>query len=100
MPPAKNTPTTDSKPPPRRTSSFEDLNATIERVAPDVLELLRDGVPRNTATIVAALLDRHAKEDVKRAIARLSVLGQLDLQGSRYTLPAAGAGHAGRQEAT
>jgi hypothetical protein len=33
--------------------------------------------------------DRHPKPDVKRAIARLSVLGRLDLQGSRYTLPAA-----------
>ncbi len=73
---------------PRPTSS-DDVNAAIERVAPDVLALLGDGVPRNTATIVAALADRHPKQDVKRAIARLSVLRQLDLQGSRYTLPAA-----------
>ena len=74
--------------PPRATSS-EDINVMIERVAPDVLALLADGVPRNTAAIVAALADRHPKPDVKRAIARLSVLGRLDLQGSRYTLPAA-----------
>ena len=32
-----------------------ELNATIERVAPDVLALLADGVPRTRATVVAAL---------------------------------------------
>jgi hypothetical protein len=74
--------------PPRLTSS-DDVHAAIERVAPDVLALLADSVPRNTATIVAALADRHPKPDVKRAIARLSVLGRLDQKGSRYTLPAA-----------
>ena len=74
--------------PPRLTSS-DDLNAMIERVAPDVLALLGDGVPRDEAAIVAALADRHAKADVKRAIARLSVLGRLELQGSRYTRPVA-----------
>ena len=72
---------------PRLTSS-DDVNAMIERVAPDVLALLGDGVPRNTATIVKALAEQHPKPDVKRAIARLSVIGRLDLQGSRYTLPA------------
>jgi hypothetical protein len=73
---------------PARLASSADVNAMIERVAPDVLALLADGVPRNRATIVAALVDRHAKEDVKRAIDRLSVLGRLDLKGSRYTLSA------------
>jgi hypothetical protein len=71
-----------------RTTSSKDLNAAIERVAPDVLTLLADGVPRNRATIVKALADRHAKQDVQRALARLAVLGQLEIQGSRYTLPA------------
>ena len=75
-----------------RVTSSDDVNAEIERVAPDVLTLLGDGVPRNTATIVAALVDRHPKQDVKRAIARLAVTGRLDLQGSRYALPAAEAG--------
>jgi hypothetical protein len=42
-----------------RTTSSKDLNAAIERVAPDVLALLADGVPRNTATIVAALAEQH-----------------------------------------
>ena len=32
-----------------------ELNATIERIAPDVLTLLADGVPRRKAAIVAAL---------------------------------------------
>ena len=73
---------------PRATSS-DDLNAAIERVAPDVLALLADGVPRNTATIVKALAERHPKQEVKRAIARLAVTGRLDQRGSRYTLPAA-----------
>ena len=73
---------------PRATSSA-DLNAAIERVAPDVLALLADGVPRNTATIVKARAERHPKPEVKRAIARLAVTGRLDQRGSRYTLPAA-----------
>ena len=54
-----------------------------------MLAPLADGVPRNRAAIVAALAERHPKPDVQRAIARLSVLGQLDQQGSRYTLAAA-----------
>ena len=77
---------------PSRLTSSDDINAMIERVAPDVLALLADGVPRNTATLVKALAERHPKPDVKRAIARLAVLGQLDMRGSRYTLPAAKAG--------
>jgi hypothetical protein len=72
-----------------RTTSSDDLNAAIERITPDVLALLADSVPRNTATIVAALADQHAKQDVQRAIVRLVALGWLEMQGSRYTLPAA-----------
>jgi hypothetical protein len=78
--------------PPRRPSRFTssaDLNAAIERTAPDVLALLGDGVPRAEAAIVTALADRHAKDDVKLTVMRLDVVGRLDLQGSRYTLPAA-----------
>ena len=36
-----------------------ELNAMIERVAPDVLALLADGVPRTKAGIVAAVGNRH-----------------------------------------
>ena len=77
---------------PPRTTTSADLNAMIERIAPDVLALLADGVPRNTATIVAALAERYPKQDVRRAIARLSVLRQLELKDSKYTLPAAETG--------
>jgi hypothetical protein len=73
---------------PSRLVSSDDLNAAIARVAPDVLALLGDGVPRSEAAIVRALANRHPKQDVKRALARLDVLGQLDLQGSRYVLAA------------
>jgi hypothetical protein len=66
-----------------------DLDAAIEQVAPDILALLADGVPRTEAAIIAALAGRHPKDDVKLTVMRLDVIGQLDLQGSRYTLAAA-----------
>jgi hypothetical protein len=71
--------------------SSADLDAAIERITPDVLALLGDGVPRAEAAIVAALADRHPKQDVMLTLMRLDVLGQLVRQGSRYTLPAPGA---------
>jgi hypothetical protein len=80
--------------PPRLLSS-DDLNAAIARVAPDVLALLADGVPRNKGAIMTALADRHPRDDIKRAIARLAVLGQLEEQGGKYELapaPEAGRG--------
>src|SRR5689334_23410906 len=40
-----------------------ELNATIGRVAPDIVVLLADGVPRRKAAIVAALAGRHAAGD-------------------------------------
>ncbi len=77
--------------PPRRPSRFTssaDLDTVIARVTPDVLALLADGVPRTRGTILAALADQHPKDDVRRTVMRLDVVGRLDLQGSRYTLPA------------
>jgi hypothetical protein len=68
--------------------SSADLDAVIERITPDVLALLADGVPRAEAAIVAALADRHAKDEVRLTVMRLDVVGRLDLRGSRYTLPA------------
>ena len=50
-----------------------ELNATIERIAPDVLGLLADGTPRRKAAIVAALAGRHAPEDATLALIRLAV---------------------------
>jgi hypothetical protein len=38
---------------------------------------------------VAALAGRHAKDDVRRTVMRLAVLGQLAMRGSRYSLPVA-----------
>jgi hypothetical protein len=32
---------------------------------------------------------RHPKDDVRRTVMRLAVLGQLAMRGSRYTLPTA-----------
>jgi hypothetical protein len=66
-----------------------DLHAAIERVVPDVLALLGDGVPCTRRTIVAALAGRHPKDDVTLTLMRLDVVGRLDLQGSRYTLATA-----------
>jgi len=75
--------------PPTKLWSSADFNVVIARVTPDILALLGDGVSRTEAAIVAALADRHAKNDVRRTVMRLAVLGQLAMQGSRYTLPAA-----------
>jgi hypothetical protein len=69
--------------------SSDDLNAALERVIPDVLVLLADGVPRSRPVIVTALADRHPRDEVRRAIARLAVLGRIDDRGgSKYTLAA------------
>jgi len=70
---------------PHFTGSAE-LNAMIARVAPDVLKLLADGMPRTKAAIVAALAGRHDKRDVVSALTRLSVTGEVVEAGSKYTL--------------
>ena len=58
----------------------------VARTAPAVLELLADGVPRRRAAIVAALADRHAKEDVVRTLMRLAVTGRVVEAKGKYTL--------------
>jgi hypothetical protein len=75
-----------SKPP--RLWSSTDLDAVIERVAPDVLALLSDDVPCAEAAIVAALAGRHPKDEITLTLMRLDVVGQLVETGGRYTLPA------------
>jgi hypothetical protein len=67
--------------------SSADFNAVIARVTPDILALLGDGVPRSRGTILAALADRHPREDVKRTLMRLAVTERLVETGGRYTLP-------------
>jgi hypothetical protein len=48
-------------------------------------------VPRTRRAILAALADRHGKDDVRRTLMRLAVLAQLVEKGGRYTLPTSGA---------
>jgi hypothetical protein len=78
--------------PPAKPASSADLHAVIAQVTPDVLALLGDGVPRTRGTILAALADRHPKDDVRRTLMRLAVTEQLVETGGRYTLPAAEVG--------
>ena len=63
-----------------------ELNAMIERVAPDVLGLLADGVPRTKGAVVAALAGRHEGEDVALTLVRLAVTGRVEETGGRYAL--------------
>jgi hypothetical protein len=74
----------------RRPSPYEDagseaVNATVARVAPAILELLADGVPRSRPAIVEALAGRHPKDDVVHALIRLAVTGQVVETGGKYT---------------
>ena len=78
------------KPSPYERAGSAELNAMVERVAPAILELLADGVPRTKPAIVAALAGRHDKQDVVHALIRLSVTGDVEQTGSRYTLAAPG----------
>ena len=63
-----------------------ELNAMIERVAPDVLSLLADGVPRTKAAIVEALAGRHAEGDVELTLVRLAVTERVVETGGKYRL--------------
>jgi hypothetical protein len=72
-----------------------ELNATIERVAPDVLALLADGVPRTRAAIVAALAGRHAEDEVELTLIRLAVTERAAETGGKCTLAQEAAPDAG-----
>ena len=65
-----------------------ELNATIERVTPDVLELLTDGTPRTKAAIAEALAGRHDGGDVALALIRLAVTGRVEETNGKYVLAA------------
>jgi hypothetical protein len=69
---------------PPRYSSSADIDAMVARVAPAILELLGDGVPRAKKAIVAALADRHPKDEVKRTLMRLAVTDQVVETGGKY----------------
>jgi hypothetical protein len=82
-------PTSVRKPSPYENAGSAQVNAMVERVAPAILELLADGVPRPKAAIVAALAGRHDKQDVVHALVRLAVTGRVEDTGGKCTLAAA-----------
>ena len=49
---------------PTRYTSSADTHAMVARIAPNILELLGDGIPRSRRAFVAALADRYPKEEV------------------------------------
>ena len=71
---------------PRPYPSSSDMDAMVARVAPAVLALLGDGVPRSRRAIVAALADRHPRDEVARTLMRLAVTGRVAAAGGKYNL--------------
>jgi hypothetical protein len=76
------------RPKPSAFAGTAELNATVERVAPAILELLADGVPRTKRAIIEALAGRHDRQDVVHALIRLAVTGQVEESDGRYALAA------------
>ena len=74
---------------PDRYPSSADTHAMVARVAPAILELLGDGLPRSRHDIVAALAPHHAKDEVVRTLMRLAVTGRLVEAERKYRLAAA-----------
>src|SRR4051794_21795176 len=96
-PPPDRMPTSTRKPTagrarPATFTGSADVNAMIDRLAPSVLALLADGVPRTKGVIVAALAGRRGAEAVALVLIRLSVTGELEQAGSKYTLATPGGG--------
>src|SRR4051794_21422776 len=83
-------PTSPRKPSPYERAGSAEINAMVARVAPDILGLLGDGVPRRKPAIVEALAGRHDRQDVVHALIRLAVTGEVEQTGGRYTLGMAG----------
>jgi len=75
-------------PKPSALAGSAELNDMIERVAPSILELLADGVPRTRAAIAEALAGRHDREDVIVTLIRLAVTERVVETGGRYALAA------------
>jgi hypothetical protein len=72
-----------------RTSSLSgsaEIEAMVARTAPAILELLGDSTPRPRNAIITALADRHPREDVIRTLMRMTVTGQLNESGRKYSL--------------
>ncbi len=62
---------------PKPFPSAADTDAMVERVAPAILGLLADGVPRSKRAVAAALAGRHPKDEVTRTLMRLAVTGRV-----------------------
>ena len=76
---------------PNRYTSSDDTHAMVARIAPSILELLRDGIPRGRRALFAALADRYSKGEVVRILMRLAVTGQVIDADHKYSLtPATG----------
>jgi len=73
---------------PKSFPSSDDTDAMVERVAPAVLGLLADGVPRSKRAIVAGLAAKHPKDEVTRTLMRLAVTGRVAERGGKYGAPA------------
>ena len=61
-------------------------HAMVARIAPSILELLGNGIPRSRRAFVAALADRYSKEEVELTLMRLAVTGQILAASGKYTL--------------
>jgi hypothetical protein len=79
-------PTNTRKLSPYERAGSAEINAMVERVAPAILGLLADGVPRTKPAIIAALAGRHDRQDVVHALIRLAVTGRVEESGGRYAL--------------
>ena len=77
------------RPKPSALAGTAELNAMIERVAPDILALLADGMPRTKAAVVAALAGRYAKDEIELTLIRLAVTERVRESGGKYTPAAA-----------
>jgi hypothetical protein len=71
---------------PTRYLSSADTDAMVERVAPAILELLADGVPRGKRAIAAELADRYPRSEVRAALMRLAVTERVVEVDRRYAL--------------
>jgi hypothetical protein len=71
---------------PKHYPSSADTDAMVDRVAPAILELLADGVPRSKRAIAAKLADRHPKDEVARTLMRLTVTDRLAETGGKYVV--------------
>jgi hypothetical protein len=73
------------RPKPSAFAGSADVHAMVERVAPAILGLLADGVPRTKAAIVEALAERHHRTDILHTLIRLVAAGTVIKTGSEYT---------------